>query len=111
MTLEHIRKMWRANARRRLIGMFLSERLGVPVAMVSHGKVEWVSQEGVSELGKFWVNHGTDARYIVMKEKHGYCLYDFDSARTNPQLGRVEINDPEVFPTEESAVMAAMLTL
>lgn len=109
MTLEHIKKMMRANVRQRLIGMFLNERHGVPVALVTRGKVEWVSQEGVSELGVFWVNHGVDARYIVMKEQQGYCLYDFDSARTNKALGRVEVNDPEIFPTEESAVMAAML--
>lgn len=108
LPLEHIRHFG-GYARRRLMSMLIREALGVPVAIVGHGAVEWISQEGVSDLGTFWVNHGGHMRYVVMKEKRGYCLYDFNTASLDKSAARVRIDDPEIYPTEESAVMAAML--
>lgn len=107
--LDAYRRVAARKTRSYMLHMFLNERRGVPVALVGHGAVEWISQEGVSELGQVWVNHGGHMRYIVLKEKQGYCLYDFDSAQINKEMNRIEVNDPEIFPTEESAVMAAML--
>lgn len=108
--LDSYRRVAAHKTRQYMMRMFLNERHGIPVALVGHGAVEWISQEGVSELGKVWVNHASkNMRYIVMKEHQSYSLYDFDSARINKEVGRVELNDPEVFPTEEAAVMAAML--
>jgi len=108
MTLEHIKKMMRANVRQRLISMLLSERQGIPVAFVNHGHVTWVYQEGVSDISRVF-RANTDQRFAIVRERGSYYVYDFCTAAIDNNLGRVIIDDPEVYPTEESAVMAAML--
>ena len=110
-TKDWVANMWTRDIQREVMHALVRDYVGVPVALIGHGKVEWIDQEGVSDLGTVWSNHGGHIRYIVMKEKRGYCLYDFDTASLDKDTARVSINDPEIFPTEESAVMAATLQI
>lgn len=106
--LDAIQKSWRRTMRRHMVQMLLSERQGVPVAFVSLGHVTWVHQEGASDIGRIFIGQ-PDQRFAVVRERDGYCVYDFETAHVDNSLGRVKIDDPEIYPTEEAAVMAAML--
>lgn len=106
--IQTFKRQQREKHHERLMRVLLSERHGVPVAYVNRGQVEWVHQEGVYEIGEMF-RRNTDARFAVLKEKVGYCLYDLSTAHLNNEHTQVAISDPEVFPTEEAAVMAAML--
>ena len=94
--------------RLKMLEMLLADRAGVPVALVSHGHVTWVHQEGAESLSRIYLKN-YEHKFVVVKEKDGYCVYDLQSAALDRVEGRVTIDDPEIFPTEESAVMAAML--
>lgn len=91
-----------------MLGMLLNERHGVPVAFINHGHVTWVHQEGSQDIGKIFVSH-PDHRFVVVRERGSFCVYDFDTAAIDNSIDRVQIDDPEIYPTEEAAVMAAML--
>lgn len=106
--MDQVRKLWRSRAKRTLVHMLLKDRHGVPVAFVNHGHVTWVHQEGSQDIGAIFVNH-PDHRFAIVRERDSFCVYDMDTARIDNSVDRVQIDDPEIYPTEEAAVMSAML--